>query len=208
MKNRIMEGFKTLKGSPATIPDVSRDELPEFFKQMGFQRGAEVGVYKGEYTKKFCEAGLQMYAIDAWRAFYGQGRTQQVQERQDFLYKHAQGQLAPYMNTTTIIRKDSMDAVHGFRDEALDFVYIDGDHNFKHVAMDVYEWAKKVKKGGIVAGHDYWSTNPKAQTVICQVKPVINAYVEVFGIKNFWIFGRSDLPNEKALSWMFVRENA
>jgi len=188
------------------IDNTSRDELPDFFIKMGFKRGAEIGVYKAEYTEKFCQAGLIMYAIDPWRAFWGQGRTQQVQKRQDFLYEHAQRVLAPYISTTTIIRKDSMDAVSYFRDEALDFVYIDGDHNFKHIAMDIYEWSKKVKKGGIVAGHDYWSTNPKAQNVICQVKPVVNAYIEAFGIEDLWIFGQSNLSNEKALSWMFVKK--
>lgn len=201
-----MEGFKNLRGAPVYLPTVSRDEFPEFLVQMGAQRGAEIGVYKGEYTEKFLKAGLQMYAIDPWRAFYGQGRTQQVQKRQDFIYGHAKRQTKPYENLVTFIRKDSMDAVQTFRDEALDFVYIDGDHEFAHVAEDIVHWTKKVKKGGIVAGHDYWSTNPKAQNVICQVKPVINAYVEAFGIKNLWIFGRDDLPNEKAISWMFVRE--
>lgn len=205
--NKIMEGFKTLKGTSVVIPDVSRDELPGFFVEMGFKRGAEIGVYKGEYTKKFCEVGLTMFGVDPWKAFYGQGRTQQVQKRQDFIFEHAKRVLGDYLNKDcTLIRKDSMDAVHSFMDEALDFVYIDGDHEFAHVAADIVAWAKKVKKGGIVAGHDYFSTNPKAQNVVCQVKPVIDAYVKAYQIPNLWIFGRDDLPNEKAVSWMFVKE--
>lgn len=204
--NKIMEGFKTLKGKPVMLQGTTRDELPQFFVEMGFKRGAEIGVYKGEYTVKFCEAGLTMYGIDPWKAFYGQGRTQQVQERQDFLFAHAQRVLAPYLKKDcTLIRKDSMDAVNLFMDEALDFVYIDGDHEFSHVAQDIVYWTKKVKIGGIVAGHDYFSTNPKANNVICQVRPVVNAYAEAMKIPNFWVFGNDDRHQDKALSWMFQR---
>ncbi len=48
-----------------------------------------------------------------------------------------------------------MDALEDFEDNSLDFVYIDGDHNFKHISEDIYEWTKKVRSGGIVSGHDY-----------------------------------------------------
>ena len=200
-----MEGFKNLKGNPVRIEDVSRDELPEFFKELGFKVGAEIGVYKAEYMVKFCEAGMSMTGVDPWLAYAGAGRSPQRQERQEFIYEHAQRVIAPYQNTSTLMRKNSMDAVNMFRDEALDFVYIDGDHSFKHVAMDIFEWAKKVKKGGIVAGHDYFSTNPKAQNVICHVQPVVDAYVRVYKIPNLWVFGRDDVQNEKAISWMFIK---
>lgn len=205
--NKIMEGFKTLKGTSVRIEDVSRDALPEFFVEMGFKRGAEIGVYKAEFLKKFCDAGLIMYGIDPWKAFYGQGRTQQVQERQDFLYGHAQRVLGDHLQKNcTLIRKDSMDAVNQFMDESLDFVYIDGDHEFAHVAEDIVAWSKKVRKGGIVAGHDYFSSHPKATRAICQVRPVVDAYVKAFKIPNFWYFGDDRMEMDKALSWMFVKE--
>ena len=204
--NKLTEGFKTLRGNPVTIPGISRDELPQFCVDMGFHVGAEIGVYKAEYTEKFCAVGLSMTGIDPWLAYAGAGRTPQKQERQEFIYQHAQRVLEPYKNTATLMRKASMDAVNHFRDEALDFVYIDGDHSFPHVANDIFYWAKKVKRGGIVAGHDYFSTNPKAQNVICHVQPVVDAYVRMYKIPNLWIFGRDDLQNEKAVSWMFIKE--
>lgn len=202
---KIIDATKKLKGNPIEIPGANRIELPEFFKQMGFTIGAEIGVYKGEFTEHFCKAGLKMYAIDPWHSYKGAGRGQQVQERQEFLYGHAQRVLAPY-NDCTIIRKTSMDAVKHFKDRSLDFVYIDGDHNFKHIAEDIYEWVWKVKKGGVVAGHDYFSTDPNAQNLICHVGPVVDAYAKVFGIKNLYFFGRDPKTNCKALSWFFIRE--
>lgn len=36
-----------------------------------------------------------------------------------------------------------------------DFVYIDGDHRYEEVVKDICMWLPKVRKGGILAGHDY-----------------------------------------------------
>src|SRR3989344_1780949 len=128
----IAEGIKQT-GGRVEIPDCTRDDLPQFFVDMGYKVGAEIGVYKGEYTAKFCKAGLKMYAIDPWLAYgdYDQ-RHRKFQERQDFLYGHTQRVLAPYPDCT-IVRKTSMDAVKDFEDNSLDFVYIDGHHGFKYV---------------------------------------------------------------------------
>lgn len=202
---KIIDAIKQLQGNPVEIPDASRDELPEFFKQMGYTVGAEIGVYKGEFTQKFCEVGLKMYAVDPWHSYDASGRIQESKERQDFLYGHTKRFLSPY-NDCTIIRKTSMDAIHHFKDRSLDFVYIDGDHSFKHIAEDIYEWTWKVKKGGVVAGHDYLSTIPRAQRMIFHVGAVVEAYTKVFGINNWYIFGRDPTRNDKALSWMWIRE--
>uniref|UniRef100_A0A6M3IQB5 Putative methyltransferase n=1 Tax=viral metagenome TaxID=1070528 RepID=A0A6M3IQB5_9ZZZZ len=192
----IKNSFKNYKGRPFEIKDCSRDELPEFFKQMGYEVGAEIGAYKGAFTEKFCKEGFRMFAIDPWVSYDGAGRTQQRQERQDFLYEHTKRTLAPY--DCTIIRKTSMDALSDFKDGSLDFVYIDGDHEFSHIAADLVEWSKKVKPGGIVSGHDYFCTDPGARNLVCHIKPVVDAYTKVFGIHNFYTFGRSKPLNEEA----------
>ena len=58
-KMKLIDGLK-LQGLPALIPDSSREELPSVFKSMGFKVGAEIGVYRGEFTKLFCEQGIKM----------------------------------------------------------------------------------------------------------------------------------------------------
>ena len=37
---------------------------------------------------------------------------------------------------------------------SLDFVFIDASHIYKYVAEDIDLWEPKVKKGGLVSGHD------------------------------------------------------
>lgn len=179
----------------------TRDALPQLLKDKGFTIGAEVGVYKAEFTEKFCKLGMKMYAIDPWHSYNGAGRIAKDNTRHEFLYSHAKRTLKPY-NNCSIIRRASMDAVRDFRDGSLDFVYIDGDHSFKHVAEDIYEWTWKVKKGGIVAGHDYKANVGGIEKNINQVGPVIDAYVKAFGIKDLQIIGDKD----HASSWFFIRE--
>jgi len=54
-----------------------------------------------------------------------------------------------------IIIKDSVEASKEFEDESLDFVYIDADHLYEPVKADITAWLPKVKKGGVIGGHDY-----------------------------------------------------
>lgn len=207
--NKIATGIKT-KGRGVLIPECNRSELPLFLKESGFVRGAEVGVYKGEYSEQFCKAGLTHFAVDPWMAFAGQGRSQKAQERQDFIYGHTHRQLDKYPNCT-MIRKTSMDALADFPDRSLDYVYLDGDHSFRFVAEDIVEWSKKVKIGGIVSGHDYWNTSPHASNVVCHVEAVVDAYTKLFNIEEWWVFGQM-FPLEKQkkddrwLSWMWFNK--
>ena len=48
-----------------------------------------------------------------------------------------------------------MEAVNNFKDNILDFVYIDADHRYEAVKADILAWLPKVKKNGWLCGHDY-----------------------------------------------------
>jgi len=196
------------KGCPLEVTGCSRNDFPEFLVQVGCKVGAEIGVYKGYYSEKLCKAGLKVYGIDPWMEFTGQGRTQARQDRQDFLYKHACGVLSPY--DCTIIRKTSTEAMGDFADESLDFVYIDGDHEFSHIAEDIAGWDRKVRKGGVVSGHDYYCTDRGARNLVCHVGPVVDAYVKATGIESFYVFGRTkpleeEDKDDRYLSWFWIK---
>lgn len=204
------EGIKN-SGHPFYIPDCPRSGLPEFYKSLGFKTGAEIGVYKGKFCEKFCLQGIKMYAIDDWASTEGEDP-----QRQEYLYNYSKKVLARAGNST-VIRKSSMEAVKDFEPNSLDFVYIDADHHFGGIAHDLEQWYKRVKPGGIVSGHDYSYTgeNERAQRAYyrsCQVGFVVNAFVEAFGIDNFYVFGRSkpieqESKNDRYLSWMFSKSD-
>lgn len=54
----------------------------------------------------------------------------------------------------TPIRKPSLEAVKEFEDNSIDFLFIDGDHSYNAVIKDINAWYRKVKRGGVMAGHD------------------------------------------------------
>lgn len=202
---RLIDGLK-LKGRPVEIPDCSRDDLPQFFVEMGYKIGAEVGVDKGEFAEKLCRAGLKVYAVDPWR-YDDDYIDRHSQERLDSFYEHAKQVLAPYPDSV-VIRKTSMEAVQDFANESLDFVYIDANHQLRYVIEDLVEWSKKVKKGGVIAGHDYIYTNPRTRAGICHVIYAVNAFAVAYKIKSWYLLGRGEnRPGEKRdnwRSWMWI----
>lgn len=190
-------------GRPFEIPDASRDDLPQFFVDKGFKVGAEIGVYKGEFTQKLCKTGLKIYAIDPWTTY-----AETTQKRQNMLYEHTKGILAAFPNCT-IVRKTSMEAIADIPNESLDFVYIDANHEFRYIAEDLYEWTKKVRSGGIVSGHDYFFTATRTGVENWHVAYVLKAYIGAFNIPSWYIIGsKNTVPGEKRdkwRSWMFVK---
>ena len=99
-----------------------------------------------------------------------------------------------------------MDALADFEDESLDFVYIDGDHNFRFIAEDIYEWPKKVKKGGVIAGHDYTTLDgPGLYAADCYaVKCIVDAYTRCFQIPKWYLLGK-EREVDKYRSWFWIK---
>lgn len=203
---KLIDALKQ-KGRPFEIPDCSRDDLPSFFVEMGFKTGAEIGVYKGEFSEKIAKAGLKLYAIDPWR-MYKDFDNPRGQARLDFLYEHTKRVLDPFPNVE-IIRKTSMEAVEDFPDNSLDFVYIDANHEFRYIAEDLVEWTKKVRPGGIVSGHDYFFLKTDTGAQIWHVAHVLRAYIYAYGIESYYLLGSKNAkPGEKRdkwRSWMFLK---
>jgi predicted O-methyltransferase YrrM len=131
----------------------TRNLLAALWAELGYNKGAEIGVRRGRFSMKLCQCNpdLELYCIDPWAPYAGRKYTKQ---RQDAIYNQAIKNLTPY--NCKIIRKASMEAIKQFDDDSLDFVFIDGDHTFDHVCPDIIYWSNKVRSGGMVAVHDYY----------------------------------------------------
>jgi len=65
--------------------------------------------------------------------------------------------------------------------EPLDFIYIDGNHDYNFVLKDIEVARKLVKRGGVIGGHDYHPENPspdsdevyKAVTTYCKKHNIV-----------------------------------
>lgn len=60
-----------------------------------------------------------------------------------------------YRNRRIDYIERSSDAAKNFIPNDLDFVYIDGDHSRDMVFLDIKNYYPKVKKGGVIGGHDF-----------------------------------------------------
>ncbi len=202
---KIIDGLKP-KGTPVEIPDCGRKDLPQFFKDMGFKAGAEIGVEYGFFSESLCKAGLKIYVIDPWLDYEGYRKNRVSQEERDSWYEETKNRLTPY--DCQIIRKFSLDAVKDFEDNSLDFVYIDGAHDFQNAANDIVEWSKKVRPGGVISGHDYIKIERPHDVV--HVKQVVDAYTQTYKINPWYVLGRKNMiegeVRDKQRSWFWVKK--
>ena len=68
-------------------------------------------------------------------------------------------------------RMTTNEAARLFEDESLDAVFIDADHSYEAVKLDIQNWMPKVRKGGILAGHDYNSAWPGVVRAVNEIFP-------------------------------------
>ena len=157
------------------------------------------GVQSGDYSETLCQANpsMKLIGIDPWKVYPGY-REIITQKKADRYYKEAVERLEPY--NCALIRDFSMNAVEMFKYNELDFVYIDGNHNFKNVACDIWEWSRRVRPGGIVAGHDFRRMKSNKGYIV-HVKDVVPAYAYAHGIRPWFVTRGEQIPN-----WFWVRQ--
>jgi predicted O-methyltransferase YrrM len=106
--------------------------------------GAEIGTWKGINAKIILKTINieKLYLIDPYNPLI-----------HDVGEKEARKRLKGYNDKLIWIKKLSNDAVNDVPNN-LDFVYIDGDHSYKGVKQDLENYYPKIRKGGVLAGHD------------------------------------------------------
>lgn len=184
MKDLLEKWYKQSQQiSPVRIRGLSRKRLMIHLGESGYTEGAEIGVDRGRFSEYMFKVipNLHLLCVDPWYWRHrGESRYQSTAKR-----------LEPY--NATIIRKKSHEAVLDVKDKSLDYVYIDGDHTFDFVMTDIIWWAKKVRIGGVVAGHDYYRFRGAG------VIPAVDIYTQQHGITQWF------LTDEKTPTWFWLK---
>jgi cephalosporin hydroxylase len=55
-----------------------------------------------------------------------------------------------------------------FSDQSQDFIFIDAEHTHEQVRNDMHAWWPKVKKGGVLAGHDWGREYPGVEKAVVE----------------------------------------
>lgn len=150
------EIFKYLKKKVKT-----RKDIPKILKKFNMKLVCEVGVKQGFNFKRLARANLDhLVGIDIWDLdrTLSQERAIEVKGWEQDLKVWTTKQKF----NVQLIKDYSLNAVNMFEDGYFDYIYIDADHRYKTVKQDIGVWWKKVKRGGILAGHDYSHSKNKA----------------------------------------------
>jgi hypothetical protein len=119
--------------------------------------GAEIGVYKGENSLQLLKNLniKQLFLIDPYIAYkeYDTENEFTIQSPLQKIEKNARNRLVKYNEKITFVKEKSSDALKKISSN-LDFVYIDGNHDYLFVKEDIENYYKKLRKGGILSGHD------------------------------------------------------
>ena len=129
-------------------------QLCDWAKQQGARdRAVEIGAYAGEGTVIFAAHFGEVVAVDPWVNGYDDGDLASYQAPMETVFGEWQARTAPFPNIRHI-RATAADAAAHFGDGSLDFVYVDGDHRYGAVLSDLTLYLPKLKKGGVMSGHD------------------------------------------------------
>jgi len=122
----------------------------------------EVGTWKGRSAVAMCDAlqgtpGVSFYAVDTFLGTDGVERMHQAHGAEiaaDRIYGEFLENSRPYP-FVNVVRLPSAQAWREFEAESIDLLFIDADHVFDEVLLDIRNWFAKVRVGGVIAGHDY-----------------------------------------------------
>jgi hypothetical protein len=122
--------------------------------------GVEIGVCTGINAAMIMKKLKikKIYLIDPYTP-YEQHSTQVVFDiSEDFQLnteEKAHQMMKKHKEKAIFIRETSTEASKRIEDKSLDFVYIDGLHDYENTKNDIDAWDPKVKEGGVIGGHDY-----------------------------------------------------
>ena len=143
----------------------NRNDMGRFFNWLGLTgEGAEIGVFRGDFSLEILRhwKGRMLHLVDAWSNTLEDYADPMNDIDMEQAYQCTLERIEPYRNRVTIHRQLSNVAVTQFSDNSLDFVYIDADHCYDRVKEDIALWIEKVRSGGVLCGHDFFtSDNPQ-----------------------------------------------
>ena len=144
----------------------------------------EIGTFKGQSIMYLAERikelqkHIKLYTID----IFEYAEQQKDDENGRFIgvsfYDEFLKNIEPLKKYITPIKGNSHIVHDQFKDESIDFLFIDGDHNYDAVMKDLKFWYPKVKNGGIISGHDYMWVDARVKRAVDQFFLFTGVYMD------------------------------
>ncbi len=178
-----------------SYPNLYKNVVNEFPSGSKF---VEVGSWKGKSSAYMAieiansKKDIEFTCVDTWEGSVEHQGQHDLHQLYDVFIEN----MKPVEEFYIPKRMTSQDAVHLYDDASLDFVFIDASHEYEDVKNDIKAWIKKVKPGGILAGHDYYLGD---QNYFPGVKQAVDECLDNFETsENCWIY-RVGTPSKNSL---------
>jgi hypothetical protein len=150
--------------------------------------GAEIGAGNAKCSCCFlqkCQNIKNIYLIDPYKPYVDMLQEKYFDEKEmeyNRLCAIHNLKWSGHQEKSIFIEADDISAAEKIEDQSLDFVFIDVWIEQEHIIPRLEIWSNKVRKGGIISGHD-WNFLP--------IREAINSFregKEVFGVNNVWMW--------------------
>jgi beta-1,4-mannosyl-glycoprotein beta-1,4-N-acetylglucosaminyltransferase len=136
--------------------------FPELYKNIvencsNGSKLVEVGCWKGRSSIYMAtmianaEKNIDFYCIDTFEGSVEHKNLADLKNIYDIFLSN----IDPVKKYIKHIKNSSINSSYKFENDSLDFVFIDASHEYEEVKQDILSWLPKVKKNGVLAGHDY-----------------------------------------------------
>lgn len=164
---------------------------PDFYdfisKIEGYRVFVEIGVWRGNsisyLANKLRDKDVMLFAVDLFEDTPQYKDNPELMEDVKVISQLYNEQLIETNTRHMIsdIKEDSTKAADRFLNNSIDFVFLDANHDYDWIKNDILAWLPKVRKGGIIAGHD--ATRTEVQRVL---KHVFKKMVGVDSKSSVW----------------------
>ena len=180
----IIKGIKQLlKKIKTKLPD-KRNFIFKLIKKNSVC--CEIGVWKGEFSQLIIKKNnpTKLYLIDPWKDFgddyFDKKHVKYRQENQNLRFNLVNQKLKNNIlkNQVEILKMTSKEALRRLENIKFDFIYVDGNHQYKFVKYDIENYFKLLNESGYLVGDDYR---------IESVKKAVDDFMENNKTKNFFV---------------------
>lgn len=160
--------------------------------------GVEYGGFLDIYYPQLESVTSEFYCVDLWST---EGNDDYFRNRDGQVERGHQRVIERYGNNpkVTLCQGASTVRAKEFEDEYFDWIYIDADHTKEAVLSDVTAWYPKLRKGGIISGHDCFCEPTNEAYDFFDVEGALEEYFADV-LDNVWMTSEASYK-----SWSYIK---
>lgn len=123
------------------------------------ESAAEIGVWRGHSSIGFLRllpTLKRFILVDPWIQYpdYAASGDHKAQADLQDDKLICEDRLYFFRDKIELFPQMSLEVAAKTPDNSLDFIFVDANHSYEYVKQDILAWLPKIKRGGLLAGHD------------------------------------------------------